>query len=162
MATIAQGASVNQRIGKKAVIKSIQVRGECVADSTTLNSMASLIIVYDRRPTGSLPSITDVLVSANANSMNNDVNSGRFKILRRLNYVTIGNNATAGQGTAATAYFIDEYFKVNKPIIFKAAGTGAIANIEEGAIYAITVGNQAAGTADANFNVGYRTRFCEE
>lgn len=162
LATIPQGASQSQRIGKKVMMRSCQIRGECVADTTTATSMASLIIVYDKRPTGSLPAITDVLVSANANSMTNDVNSGRFKILRRINYSLNGNNLTAGQQTGTTGYFIDDFFKINKRAVYKAAATGAIGDIEEGAIYGITVGNQAAGTADANFNVGYRFRYTEE
>lgn len=162
VATIAQGASVNQRIGKKVRFKSLQVRGLVAGDSTTVRTMATLILVYDRRPTSSLPAITDVLDSVSSRSFNNDDNSGRFQIVRRWDWIILSNSATTGQQNAKTAYIINEYVDLKKlPSVFKSAGTGAIGDIEQGALYAITVGDLAAGTNDANVIVGYRTRFID-
>lgn len=159
IATIAQGTSVNQRVGKKVMIKSIQCRGQAYAGTTaTLNDVAYLI-VYDRRPTGSVPAVTDILVSAAANSMNNDANSGRFRILKRMDFRLVGNSTTPTVGEVSAD--ADFYLPVNKLCVFKAAGTGAIADIEEGAIYLVTVGNQAAGNAAAILSVAFRTRFLD-
>lgn len=161
LATIPQGASVNQRIGKKVMLKSIQFRGFATADSTTTVSVGAFMIVYDKRPTGSLPAITDVLDSVAFQSFNNDANSGRFRILARKEIALNGNNTTAGQQTECSEVVASFYMKVNRPTVFKAAGTGAIADIEEGALYLITLGNIAAGTADANLIGGFRTRFVD-
>jgi len=160
IATIAQGAAVTQRVGKKIVFKSIQIRGNAANGSTaTLNDVA-LIIVYDRRPTGSLPTIGEVLVSASSNAFNLDANSGRFKILRRYDCCLSGNSATPATGNEIKD--MTDYITLKDlPCVFKAAGTGAIGDIEQGALYAITVGNVGAGTAAAAFNVGYRTRFVD-
>lgn len=161
LATIAQGASVNQRIGKKVMLKSIQFRGFATADSTTTVAVGAFMIVYDKRPTGSVPAITDVLDSVAFQSFNNDANSGRFRILCRKELAFNGNNTTAGQQTTNSEYPASLYQKINRPCVFKAAGTGAIGDIEEGALYLITVGNIAAGTADANLIGGFRTRFVD-
>lgn len=162
VATIAQGASVNQRVGKKIVLKSVQVRGQVVGNATTAATNAAWMLVYDRRPTGSLPAITDVLVSASAISFTNDANSGRFQILKRWNCSVIGNVATAGQQTEASAYTVDEFVRLRGlPVNYKAAGTGAIGDIEQGALYLITVGDTAAGTADADAILAFRTRFLD-
>lgn len=160
IATVAQGASVNQRIGKKAMWKSIQMRGGVSVNTTATTNDISIILVYDRRPTGALPAITDVLVSADANSFNNDANSGRFKILRRIDMVLTGNSTTPATGNESKN--VTEYIPLKDlPAVFKAAGTGAIGDIEEGALYMITVGSRAAGTTAAAFSAGIRTRFID-
>lgn len=162
VATIAQGASVNQRVGKKVNLKSIQVRGVCQSDTTTALANSAWMLVYDRRPTGALPAITDVLTAAHASAFTNDANTGRFKIIRRWQKAMIGNLGTAGQATDSSAETVDMYIDMkNLPCVFKAAGTGAIGDIEEGAVYLITVGDAAAGTADANAVLGFRTRFID-
>lgn len=158
--TIVQGVATNQRVGKKIQLSSLQIRGNAQADNTTLLALGAIMLVYDRRPTGALPAITDILVTADANSFTNDANTGRFKILKRWQFSLVGNNATAGQATDSSQYSIDDYLPIkNKQTVYKAAGTGAIADIEEGAIYLVGVGNQVAGTADGNANIAIRTRF---
>lgn len=158
VATIAQGTTVNQRIGKKAQYKSFQIRGECFANGAATITTGSWILVYDRRPTGALPAITDILDTATDNSFNNDTNSGRFKIIRRQNYAFSGN---ATGPTESTIHDVDIYVKFKKQITFKAAGTGAIADIEMGSVYLITVGSTAAGTGAATATLGVRTRFID-
>ena len=97
IATVAQGTSVNQRVGKKIQWKSMQIRGTVQANPTTVSNNSAWLIVYDRRPTGFLPAITDVLSSATAISFTNDANSGRFQILKRWNDTILGN----GHGRSA-------------------------------------------------------------
>jgi hypothetical protein len=158
--TVGQGASVNQRVGKKIVMKGLQCRGYMNTGTTANVNDVALLIVYDKRPTGALPSITDILVSAHSNAMNNDANSGRFRILKRVDAVLMGNAGSA-------ASYLDSMYKANDwwldlknlPVVYKAATTGAINDIEEGALYLVTVGNIAAGTAAANTSSTFRLRF---
>ncbi len=160
LATVAQGASINERIGKKAVWKSLQMRGHIFGNATTLVTKVAFLVVYDKRPTGTLPGITDILEAATPTAFNNTQNEGRFQILKRVDTVLTGNNTTAAQQTAATAYSADFYLDLKqKPVVYKAAGTGAIGDIEQGALYFITVGNVVAGTADADLQAGFRVRF---
>jgi len=157
IATVAQGASVSQRIGKKIRWESIQCRGLATSNATTAIADGAWLLVYDKRPTGSLPAITDILITANSNALNNDNNSGRFQILRRLNYVFTGNSTTPATGKEA--YDVSEFVNVKRPCIFKSAATGAIGDIEEGALYLVTVGNQAAGAAACKVDVAFRVRY---
>lgn len=159
IATVAQGTSVNQRVGKKIMWKSIQGRGYMMANSATVQSDVAYLLVYDKRPTGSVPAITDILVSASSRAFNNDDNSGRFVILKRVDRQLLGNGTTPATGREG--YSIDFYKKLNKPACFKSAGTGAIGDIEQGALYLVTVGSAAAGTGAAALNIAFRTRFVD-
>jgi len=157
--TVAQGASVNQRIGKKWFMKHLQCRGQASANTTAIFNDCTTLIVYDKRPTGALPAITDVLNTANALSFNNDANAGRFKILKRWDTELIGNTTTPATGREAEC--ADFFLPLNLPVVNKAAGTGAIADIEEGALYLVTVGANPAGNTAATLSVGFRLRFVD-
>lgn len=161
LATIAQGASTSQRVGKKVVYKSIQGRGYALNGAAAVSNDVAFLIVYDRRPTGSVPLVTDILVSAASTSFNNDANSGRFKILKRVDLMLVGApSVTTGTDTAAIS--TDFYLPLrNLPLTFKAAGTGAIGDIEEGALYLVTVGSVSAGTAAASLGMSFRIRYLD-
>lgn len=161
VATIAQGTTVNTRIGKQARYKSFQIRGSVFSGTTTTSSQGAWMLVYDKRPTGSLPAITDILVSVSEDSFLNDNNSGRFRILRRKSYTCIGKSTADTNSNPTIVHNIDEYIKCKKPITFKALGTGAIADIEMGAVYLVTVGNTANGTASVQSSITIRTRFVD-
>lgn len=161
--TIAQGAGIQQRVGKRARMTSLQIRGYAANDTTATTNDCAMLIVYDKRPTGALPNITDILDTANSRSFNNDDNSSRFKIVRRLDFQLRGNVNAAANYLDSMSKNIDEFSKLrNLPVVYKSAGTGAIGDIEQGALYLVTVGNTAAGTAAANLIVGFRLRFVDQ
>ena len=161
--TIAQGASVNQRVGKKIKLKSLACRGWIYNDTAASANDVAFLIVYDRRPTGSLPAITDILVAANSAAFNNDANSGRFQIMKRDDFVLLGVPAIGSTMTDCSAVSADFYLNLrNLPCTFKAAGTGAIGDIEEGALYLVTVGNNTGGSNNGAFgSLAFRTRFID-
>lgn len=157
IATVAQGAATTQRIGKRIQLKSVQVRGMAYVDSATTITHWAIMVVYDNKPTGSLPAITDILDSASSFSFTKNDNQGRFSILMRRQGVLTGVGTAPVSGNEA--YDINEFVKVNRPCVFKSAGTGAIGDIEEGALYYVTVGMTASGTADGAVHLGFRTTF---
>lgn len=162
IATVAQGASVNQRVGKKIILKSLQIRGNLSNNTAATVNDACYLIVYDKRPTGALPAITDILVSVNSNAFNNDANSGRFEIIKRVDQALLGNGSAAANLTDLTYISADAYVDLKgRPVNFKAAATGAIGDIESGALYLVTVGNTVAGTGAATANLAFRTRFLD-
>jgi len=160
--TVAQGAGVNQRVGKKIVMKGLQCRGNMANNSNATFNDVAFMIVYDKRPTGALPAITDILVSASSNALNNDTNGGRFRIIKRVDDVLTGNFAAAQNVTTTSAVPSDWWLDLKSaPVVYKAAGTGAIGDIEEGALYLVTVGNTAAGTTAATAAMAFRLRFLD-
>ena len=158
--TVAQGASTSQRIGKKIMLKSLQCHALGQAGTAAVVNDCTVLIVYDKRPVGVLPAITDILNTANSNSFNNDANSGRFRILKRWDYTLIGNITAPATGQEAIEG--DFFLKLHDlPTNYKAAGTGAIGDQEEGSLLLVTVGSNAAGTTAASFNAGFRLRFVD-
>lgn len=157
-ATLAQGVSQQQRIGKKIMWKNIQVRGYVNANPTTTVTHGAWFLVYDKRPKQSaVPSLTDILVSANSLDFTNPDNHDRFSILCRRQYVFAGNSAAPTTGKEI--YDVNEFIKVNRECVFMSAGTGAIGDIEKGALYLVTVGQSAAGTTDADANLAIRVTY---
>jgi len=163
MNTIPQGASASQRIGRKVMLKSIQLKGRWVAGTGTVSADCAAILVYDNNPTASLPAVTDFLVTADPLSFNNTVNQDRFRTIRRWDKFFLGNVGTAGQQTSATGYSFDEFVDLSRfsDYMAKAVGTGAIGDIQKGAIYLITVGSQGAGVTAPNLTVAARTRYID-
>ena len=160
--TIAQGTSVTQRVGKKVSLKSLQARGTISSNSATIVNDVAYMIVYDKRPTGALPTISDILTSAAPTSMNNDNNAGRFRILKRVDAVLIGNTTAAANTTDSTIQGADWFLNLKGlQTVYKAAATGAIADIEEGALYLVTIGGTAAGTGAGFMQTAFRTRFVD-
>lgn len=160
--TVAQGAAVTQRVGKKIVMKGLQCRGISQTGATATIADCAYCIVYDKRPTGALPTVTDILVSASSTAMNNDANAGRFSILKREDFVLMGNSAAAANQTDCMARGEDWWLDLkSREVVYKAAGTGAIGDIEQGALYLLTIGNVAAGTAAATAFLGFRLRFLD-
>lgn len=160
IATIAQGAGTSQRIGKKAIYKSLQIRGHVANNSTAITNDVAVLIVYDRDPTGALPNVTDILTSSTHYGFLNDINSDRFRIVRRVTYSLSGNTATPATGNEIKD--MDEYIDLKgAPVQFKAAATGAIGDIAVGALYVVTVGSTVAGSAAASANLAFRTRFVD-
>lgn len=163
---VAQGAAVTQRVGKKIKMKGLQCRGYVVANATASTNDIAYLIVYDKRPTGSLPAVTDILAAASPFAMNNDANAGRFSILKRVDAMLIGNasftGAVANALTDCTALDADFYLDLKgREVVYKAAATGAIGDIEQGALYLVTVGQNAAGTTAATLGVAFRMRFLD-
>lgn len=161
LATIAQGASINQRIGKRAYYKSLLIRGYIQALSASIFNDVAILIIYDKRPNGVLPAITDILTMVSPTAFMNDNNTGRFEVIRRFDHMLLGN--TANPTTGLEAISVDHYIPLKKrPITFESAGTGAIADIDSGALYMVTVGNNAPSTSSASSNLSFRVRFTEQ
>jgi len=164
---IPQGAAVTQRVGKKVVMTGLQVRGRITNTTLTGGCVnAALIVIYDKRPTGALPTIATILASASPFSMNNDDGSGRFSIIRRWDITMNGGNlaTTKSQTSNSTVNLNDgggNWTDMKaRPVVFTAtAATGAIGTIEEGALYWVAITDSGASTCDVVGQV--RVRFLD-
>lgn len=158
------GTTVNSRDGRKFKNTSVQIRGVALSDSTTATSTGAMYLVWDRQPNKALAGITDVLDTASSYSFAKRENAQRFKIIKKWRWVFNGNNTTAGQQTSNTSYDIDDYVKLPDECVAEcttADTTGAIGSRVTGALLLVTVGNQVAGTADANVIIGTRVNFVD-
>lgn len=159
MATIPQGTSVNQRIGKRAYYRSITLRGSIFSGSSVSLNDNSLLIIYDKRPNGVLPAVTDILTATTPNGFMNDNNSGRFEVIRRIDMATAGSSSTP---TGTSILNLDHYIPMkSRPIVFESGAGGAISDIDSGALYLICTSSTASGVLCSSANISYRIRYSE-
>jgi len=83
--TIAQGNTESQRIGRKVVVKKINMQIQVELPETTGSSATSdivrMIVYLDKQCNGAIATTTGILESADLFSFRNLANSGRFSIL---------------------------------------------------------------------------------
>lgn len=160
ISVIPQGASQSQRIGRRVELRSIEVRGQVNAKSTTTVSCGRMILVYDRQPNKALAAVTDILESASYAAFKKDENKNRFLILKDKAFKVTGNQ-TAGQINDSGEQYVKMFMKLPRGLIteYAAAGTGVIGDITTGALLVCFIGSTAAGTAAFQCQVGFRVRF---
>lgn len=159
------GADMNQRVGRKIVMSSYQIRGEI---RTTLSGSATnaptvgvsqsftsrMIIVIDNQPNGALPATTDLLNAANVASPLNLNNRDRFRVLTDKMWFTdpYMYSTTATQSVASASrqgHVIKIFKKCQLETIFNAVNGGTIADINSGALLVFFISNaQSASPAD--------------
>lgn len=146
--TVAMGTGSSERVGRNILLRGIVFRGQITANSTASNDKPVLLMVYDNSPTGSLPSVSDILSSPHPLAQNNPQNSSRFRIIRRFAW-NIDGGLAAGQMTSDSTHSIEEYIDLKgKKVEYKQAsgGSGAIGDVQKGAIYFLLVGFRAAAS----------------
>lgn len=173
IAVIPIGTDSSSRIGAKAKWKSVQIRGTFDCGTAQVEpSVGSILIVYDRYPAATLPTIATILRADSALAMLNDENKARFVVVRRLNFVTAStqqNQPNAGH------YMIDDYVKLKGlPVEYTGTarasdgsgvpGSGAIGDIRIGALYCVVVGSDGTSgsvTTHGSCVLNIRTRFAD-
>lgn len=162
LSIVPQGQTVNTREGKAFRCKSVRVRGTIQSDTTTVISMYHGALVWDYQPNKALPAITDIYDSVDPRAFPKKENAQRFKIIKEYRNVIIGNATTPGSGKES--FIIDDFVKlpIDCNVLLTAADTtGVIGDTIQGALYWVTTGNIAAGTADGNFFLGFRLNFTD-
>jgi len=136
---IPQGVGESARIGRKALVKSIQIRGEAIylPGADTVGCVTGYIyVVVDTQCNGAAASVTNVLTSTNLKvALSNVENSQRFKILKRIQF-TLHSQAGVSGAYSRAAQPIEFYKKCNIPINFD-ADTGVISEIRSNNIFLI-------------------------
>ena len=101
LSAVQQGSTVHERDGKAFRITSVQLRGYASNNSASVMNDCAALLVWDKQPNKALAAITDILDSANARSMNNRDNAGRFVVLRRWDFALTGKN----DGSTVSGFF---------------------------------------------------------
>jgi len=154
---IVAGVTNIDRIGNKIWLKSLQIRGMAYINTTANNVDCFFAIVYDKKPRGALPAISDIFYgpvvgTAIPHRLNNPDNEARFEILKREDFIL-----TKTSDPAITVQF---YLKIERPSVYKTDNNGR--NFEEGALYIVTGGDYPPGTSSATLQVNSRVRFSED
>lgn len=162
---IAQGTTENERIGRKAIIRSISMRlwlsmpqEQDDADITGGDTIRYILFV-DHQCNGANAVTLDLLETATIESYRNLANKDRFTILCD-NFVTMNRQVahTDGTNTASTPpYFVfrKHYWKTDIPIEFDGT-TGAITEIRSNNISICYISNTGvAGVSTAKVRLRF-------
>jgi len=156
---IATGPDETNRIGRNVELKSLQVRGRVFNNATATMNQCVVAVVYDRQPNKVLAGITDIYDSISPQAFRKDENKDRFLVLKEWRFIL---TAAPGANVQADTKTINKYMKLKGlPVNYSNVGTGAIGDINTGALLLVTMGNVASGTADATFTAACRTRFTD-
>jgi len=138
LCTITQGDGPSSRDGRKAVIKSIQIRGYMYfvpAATATASALVNMWLVLDTQTNGVAATANSDLFTSNAfaTAMLNLDNSGRFRILKHWN---LAFNSNAGATTAFNNVVkpIEYYQTCNIPIDWSSS-TGDISEIRSNNLF---------------------------
>lgn len=140
----ATGTDFTNRIGRKVCWKSFLITGLIqVQDAAVDANLWRIMVVYDSQPNGALPAITDVLTQATATAPMNLNNRDRFRVLMDK-MGTLGYYNAASGLADKTSTMIRKYKRINLETIYDGT-TAAIADIQSGSIFLLTIGTNANG-----------------
>lgn len=135
--TIVQGVGESQRVGRKAIIKKIAWRWNCILESETGGSGAQssetfrVIMFLDRQCNGTPATTAQILESDNWQAYNSLVNKGRFTILydKIVDFTPMSGAGNGTENDFPEVSMSGEFYKsCNIPIEFDGQ-TGQITEI---------------------------------
>lgn len=161
------GSDMNNRVGRKALIKSIYIRGflcqEGMQELETAQrypaQQARVILVWDCQPNGAAPALSDILatqypgppvVNIKPNIAQLNINNrDRFRILSDKTFTfdpmtfeaAIVEEGAQVFGAGKITQQYRKFKKVNLETIFGDTSGGTIADIKSGALYLVTCGS---------------------
>ena len=152
---VQQGAAYYNRIGTKAVVKSIAVQfGLGAPESYTKPGLVRYMVVYDRQPNGAYPTIGDILQNPAGNTFFNTgvnmTNKSRFSILR--------DKVVCLDAAQAAVLQVKEFIS-NRLETEYGTSTGGIGDIKSGAILLIIGYETIAEPAPTCFYPRTRIRY---
>lgn len=157
---IRQGAGESQRVGRKVIVKSVQIQAGLAYAPGAGAAAATILYVFlvqDTQANGAAAAVTDVLTStALATALPNVENNQRFRILRKFVWEM---NSPSGVTTAYNDMRLDwkYYGKCSIPIDFS-ADVGDITDVRSNNLFLIAGSNgsddlvSVAGTCRLRFS----------
>ncbi len=116
---IPQGTTEEERVGRKVVIRKIDVNGIVKLPATTTQANGSdsvrLVLYVDKQTNGLAATIAQLFEDTEINSFLQLANSGRFRILKDWKH-SLSASAASGNGTT------DESFEAQKHFSWKFSG----------------------------------------
>lgn len=164
------GNADDQRSGQSIRNVRAELRGIVYADSTAVGLQnLTYALVYDRAPTDSLPSWSDVFMSNDPLAPIRVDNTNRFRVVYRSDLTLMNRPNTTGGSTTDGSTFnpLRAYKKVNQAINLRGAptrykstsATGALGDVTQGLFYLMGCGDKSSGTTDATLQVKVRLYF---
>lgn len=170
---IAVGNTVNTRVGRKIIIKSIQWKGNVAVEQGADLAVSQLapvqsvrfMVLIDKQPNGATFATTDLLQTNSVFAPINMAYRDRFIVLKDklLNLGFVASTATAGQvsGAGNPQVIVNGYKKCSFPVVYGADAGATVADISSNALYFFVLGSVVAGETDSTCNIYFRVRYVD-
>lgn len=166
---IGAGTDINQRVGRKVKLNSLQTDMTIVCEDGGTGRECRMALVYDRNPNGAMPIYSDIFAdvagTTNAWTGVNLKNRDRFKILRDHKQFLVGSSVS-GVTEISLSYWgstgcKSDYIKLGLDEVF-GNGDDDIGAIQTGALYAVAF-TQTGGTPSPapSFHINSRVRYTD-
>ncbi len=140
------GTAIDQRIGRRIHLKSINVRALSVVGAASgVDQVHRVVIFVDHQANGSVPAVLDVLASSSVYSQYNPSYTARFDVLLDK---TVYLNATAEPGSGQVWQWRKGLGAYETR--FNSGTAGTVADITTNSLYILTLGSVAAGATSGN------------
>ena len=156
---IAVGSTASLRRGRRVCLTELHVTGRLRPSSDSFKrSRCDVLLVWDKQPGAAVPAITDILTESISGAPKNLDYRERFKILRKSTtpWEEMPKRPVPKEPTI-------DLIEIHEPLfactIYK-GDSNAITDIATGALYLVTIGDQAAING-ASLNVAVRLRWVE-
>lgn len=151
---IAQGTGESQRIGRKATLTSIHLKGyirlEAATHEDNSTDRVRVMVVQDKQANGAAATVAQVLESQDINSFRNLENTSRFHVLYDK---TSALNSSASISTYTGAMSRSLAINIRRNIDIEYSGTsGAIAEQRSNNVFLIAI------SESGNSSIFYHTR----
>jgi len=169
------GAGLNQRIGRRITIRSVQMKGivQMELASTPSGSVTAeanhlrMILLYDKQPNAALPVLADVLTGGQTvNDLFNLNNRDRFQILKDKVWSfdpMVYDGTNHAYSWSRTATYLKFYRKLNLETTFNAGTAGTSADVTSGNLIVVWLCNTPAGTdKNVDIYVNARVRYVDQ
>lgn len=157
-----EGTSVSERIGRKICIKSVQIRGFLLPqDGQVSSASCRVMLVWDKQVNGVIATIAEILSASTSHSFMNLDNRERFVVLMDKMFSFGISDTTMPLGNGPSTAVVNKYKKMPEGsfTIFDGTG-GGIADVNTGALYLVTIGNNQAGLG-RNLVAATRVRYTD-
>jgi len=160
LCVVAQGATANERIGRRIHAKSLFIRGRVLLPVTMTGAAGFRLVVFqDRTPNGALPTLGSVFEEDHILSPLNLGNSKRFKVLAD----EIGPSSELMSVDTYEGFTFERYLKLNTEIGYVVgAGAGTYADVLTNGIYAVVfAGGANCGANAPSVEIRCRLRYVD-
>lgn len=151
-----KGDDTGKRIGRKVILKSVQIRGTINSyPSSGVAQAVRFILAYVKRLDGVEPPITDLISPKHVNSLRNTDFLNKFTVLldKTLYLSPSGQEGFIKQ--------IKMYKRINLPQIFDSGNDGDVKDIQTGALYLFTVGTEDYGSTSNQYTIRSRVWYTD-
>lgn len=131
------------RDGQYIMLKNFKIRGYFRPDSysASLPTLCRLMLIWDNAANGVTPVMTDFLTAASSLYFPNYNNKERFTFIRDWSFAMANL-----PGGSPTNKLLRATVPINQKVKYNAGNAGTVADIQNGALYLVSIGNNAAGS----------------